>query len=397
MLARLNQSGYQAYLVGGSVRDLLLGLHPKDFDVATDARPENLRNLFRNCRLIGRRFRLAHIFFGPEIIEVATFRAAHTEEDSVDAVRSETGMIIRDNVYGTLVDDALRRDFSINALYYNIADFSVVDFAGGMEDLKNHVIKMLGDPRTRYHEDPVRMLRAIRFAAKLDFTIHPDTANPIPELAGLLQNVSHSRLFDETLKLFYCGRANKAFELLRHFGLFSTLFPQTESCLAGEHQQSALALITSALQHTDVRVKNGQSLNPAFLFATLLWPALTLRLQHYQHQDMPLYMSLQHAMHDVLDQQHHQISIPRRLTHTLREIWLMQFQLQHRWGKHPYRHFTHPRFRAAYDFLLLRNEAGEDVQELYEWWTQFQVADADDRHKMIKQFERSQPRRKKKK
>ncbi len=370
------------------MRDLLLGITPKDFDVATDAHPDKVRRLFRNSRLIGRRFRLVHVFFGPEIIEVATFRGPHDETAHPEAHRAESGMILRDNVYGTMEDDAWRRDFSINALYYNIADFSVVDFTGGMADIHKRVIRVLGDPMARYQEDPVRMLRAVRLAAKLDFTLHPDTEKPIGELSGLLQNVPPVRLFDEILKLFYCGKAMVAFDLLRRHGLFAVLLPQTEAALTGFHQQQAFALITQGFKNTDSRVAQGQSLNPAFLFAVLLWWPLQNRKHHHEEQGLKPFPALHTAMHEVIKHQLQHISIPRRFTTMMQEIWILQYQLQQRRGKRVYHSLSHPRFRAAYDFLLLRAEAGENLQEIVDWWRDFQEVSPEDRQKMVHVLER---------
>ncbi|MGH8513167.1 MAG: polynucleotide adenylyltransferase PcnB, partial [Gammaproteobacteria bacterium] len=270
VLYRLKNAGFQAFLVGGSVRDLLLGREPKDFDVATDALPEQVRELFRNCRLIGRRFRLAHVHFGRDIIEVATFRGADAAEED-GRVLTEDGRILRDNVYGNIDNDAWRRDFTVNALYYNIEDFSVVDYVGGMDDIKAGQIRVVGNTQQRFREDPVRMLRAVRFAVKLGFSIHPQTATPIFELAPLLSEIPPARLFEEILKLFLGGCAVQTFEQLRHYGLFGQLFPQVEACLSEEEGGFPHMFLARALQNTDRRIAEGKPVTPAFLISALLW------------------------------------------------------------------------------------------------------------------------------
>lgn len=377
MLYRLKNAGYQGYLVGGGVRDLLLGREPKDFDVATDAHPEEMRQLFRNCRLVGRRFRLAHVQFGREVIEVATFRGQGVEEDDDSDLRvqSEEGRLLRDNVFGTLEEDAWRRDFTVNALYYTVSDFSVVDHVGGMEDLKAGVLRMIGDPEQRYREDPVRMLRAVRFAAKLGFRLHPDTEAPLRDLAYLLGNISPSRLFDETVKMFLSGTALQTFELLRHYGLFAALFPDTERSLAQEEQGFPLTLVTRALANTDARIEEGKPVTPAFLFAALLWEP-TRRLAEELRSDDPdmgEVPALASAGSTMVTRQARQTAIPKRFSMPMREIWNLQPRFEQRNGKRPQRLLTHPRFRAAYDFLVLRAESGEASPELAQWWTEFQT------------------------
>ena len=274
VLYRLKKSGFAAFLVGGGVRDLLLGGHPKDFDLVTDAHPEEVRRLFRNCRLIGRRFRLAHVHFGREIIEVATFRAAADGGDHTDRSHSHSGRILRDNVYGTIDEDIWRRDFTVNALYYNIADFSVWDYTSGLSDLRDRKLRLIGDPMTRYREDPVRMLRAMRFAAKLDFDLADETAGPIGELGDHLSDVPAARLFDEVLKLFQAGQALKSFELLLEFDLLRYLFPATDAALKADDGGAAARLIRAGLANTDERIAQDKSITPMFLYAVLLWPAI---------------------------------------------------------------------------------------------------------------------------
>lgn len=394
VLYRLQQGGFDAYLVGGGVRDLLLGLKPKDFDVATNAHPEQIQALFRNCRLIGRRFRLAHIYFKDGIIEVATFRAQENASTG-DRHTSETGMIIRDNIYGTLESDAWRRDFTINALYYNIADFSVVDFAEGMRDLKHRLIRIIGDPVKRYHEDPVRMLRAVRFAAKLDLKIHADSEQPIFEFNGLLLNVPPARLFEEIVKIFFNGAALASFGLLRHYGLFALLFSQTEACLVdGKAAKIFHQLLIIALTQADQRFMQGKTLNPAFLFAVLLWEPLQRAIQQYQQNGMKLFPALHLAMEKVIQRQNKSLNLPRRYTTVTKEIWLLQFRLVQRIGNRANAILHHPRFRAAYDLLELRNKAGDPVSELSDWWTKFQVDDETIRQNMLSELHRSHRRNK---
>lgn len=371
VLYRLKKSGYQAYLVGGGVRDLLLGREPKDFDVATDATPEQVKAVFRNCRLIGRRFRLAHVRFGREIIEVATFRSANFGK----AEQSANGMVLDDNLYGTIEEDALRRDFTVNALYYNIADFSVIDYSTGMEDLEAGLLRLLGDPGTRYREDPVRMLRAVRFAAKLGFNIEPATEAPIHELGHLLADIPPARLFEEVLKLFISGYAVSTFEKMRHYDLFGQLFPQTEEALSHEEHEFPLTLVLKGLENTDRRLAEEKPVTPAFLFAVLLWEPLRRMAEVLEQQEglMP-YAAIQQAAGLVIERQVQRVSIPRRFTTPMREIWGLQPRFHNTRGKRPARLLAHPRFRAAYDFLLLRAEAGEADPALAKWWTDYQAS-----------------------
>ncbi len=383
VLYRLRNAGYQAYLVGGSVRDLLLGREPKDFDVATNALPEQVRGLFRNCRLIGRRFRLAHVHFGPEIIEVATFRA-HAHAGGGDArVVEEDGRILRDNVYGTIDEDVWRRDFTANALYYNIEDFSVVDYVGGVADIAAGRLRLIGDPLVRYREDPVRLLRAVRFAAKLGFRMHPDTEAPLHVLGELLDAISPSRLFEEMLKLFLGGTAVQSFELLRHYGLFSRLFPDVEEALAEEEGGFPKMLLVKALENTDRRLAEDKPVTPAFLLAALLWAPVQRRARQYQAQDHPPAQAAQLAQDDAISRQIARVAVPRRFTQMAREIWLLQHPLENRPPRAVLRTLMHPRFRAGYDFLLMRAEAGEAVREAADWWTEFQDASEGRRAEMI--------------
>lgn len=392
VLNRLNKAGYEAYLVGGGVRDILLDGQPKDFDIATDATPEEVHELFRNSRLIGRRFRIVHVLFGREVIEVTTFRgnAGDTEVDSADDDRktSEHGLLLRDNVYGNLEEDALRRDFTVNALYYCIRNFTVIDFANGIEDLRNRQLRLIGDPETRYREDPVRMLRAIRFAAKLDFEIEPETAAPIRDLAPLLTHIPSARLFDEVLKLFSAGYGEATYDLLKSYRLLESLFPETVRAIdAGEPDE----LIRRALQNTDARIAHGKSVTPYFLFAAMLWPALQVEWLRRQDNGEPVQLALHQAIGKVIGRQVQATAIPKRFSGPMKEIWELQMRLPRRQGKRALVTMEHPRFRAAYDFLLVREAAGEIEPGLGQWWTDFQNTDDRGRERMLTQLGSAAP------
>ena len=390
VLYRLKKAGYAAYLVGGSVRDLLLRHQPKDFDVATDATPEEVKKLFRNCRLIGRRFRLAHVHFGREIIEVATFRAQHREGDENGIVSD--GMILRDNVFGTLEEDAFRRDFSVNALYYNIEDFSIVDYTGGLADLEQHRLRMIGDPEIRIQEDPVRMLRAVRFAAKLGFTIDHQLEQLFDQYGERLAEVPPARLFEEVLKLFMTGQAVRTFELLTHYGLFRYLFPQTAELLASDDGYTR-RFVEAGLRNTDRRIHDDKPVTPFFLFGVLLWPAVRRQAILLQEQGETELQALQQSAREVVQLQSRHITIPKRFTLPMKETWLLQSRLTRRQGKRAYRLLEQPRFRAGYDFLLLRRQAGEQVEELCDWWTRFQDSDESGQREMLQAFGPSKGRR----
>jgi len=382
VLYRLRQAGFQAHLVGGGVRDLLLGREPKDFDVATDAEPEEVRAVFRNCRLIGRRFRLAHVHFGPEIIEVATFRGQNPDVAEADR-RVENGLIVRDNAYGSIEEDALRRDFTVNALYYDIGDFSVLDYTNGLEDLRAGRLRLIGDdPRRRYREDPVRMLRAVRFACKLGFNIDPTCEEPMRELGHLLQDIAAARLFDELLKLFQTGFGLAAFEKLRHYGLFGHLFPDTEACLACEEQDFPITFVSRGLANTDARVLQDQPVTPSFLFAVLLWEPVRQRYQELLDRGREPIEAMILAGSEIAARQQSRVAIPKRFSLPMREIWDLQPRLEQRQGTRPHRLLGHPRLRAAYDFLLLRAAAGEADPELADWWTRFQAGSTQERTRM---------------
>lgn len=379
VLYRLRDAGFQAYLVGGAVRDMLLGVVPKDFDVATDARPEQVRQLFRNCRLIGRRFRLAHIHYGQEIIEVATFRGSGDgEAEEIGGDRElANGRLLRDNVYGTLEEDIFRRDFTANALYYNIADFSIRDEVGGMADIQARRLRLIGDPEQRFREDPVRMLRAIRFAAKLDFSLDPDMARRIPQLAYLLGEVPPARLFDETGKLMLSGCAERGFDLLCEYGLLPALMPQVADSLDGEEGADNERFIRAALASSDARVREDKSLTPGFLFAVLLWsPAQRTHARLVQGGAEPN-LAWQRATDAVMGTFCRRVAVPRRISLITQEIWTLQHWLTHRNRRRVSRLLTHPRFRAAWDFLALRARVEPSLEPLVDWWRDAQGLEDD--------------------
>ena len=379
VLYRLHKSGFQAFLVGGGVRDALLELHPKDFDIATDAHPEEIRALFSNCRLIGRRFRLAHVRFGREIIEVATFRAAaDSNEKHADVAHDHAGRILRDNVYGTIGEDVWRRDFTCNALYYNIADFSIWDYVGGMKDIERRRLVLIGDPDKRLREDPVRMLRAVRFAAKLDFEIDASVRQSMAKHVGLLQNVPAARLFDEFLKLFQSGHAEETFVLMWKHKLFGELFPDTDKEL--NQDQTFGKFVHAALINTDRRVAAGDSVTPMFLLGVFLWAPVKRLAEHLRSKEkMSETQSLALAAHQISGQQQSRISLPRRFTAPMREMLALQPRFDVQKGKRAYNLLEHRRFRAAYDFMLLRAEVGEFDIETAHFWTNVQKQNADER------------------
>ncbi len=376
VLYRLNGAGFDAYLVGGGVRDLLLGQQPKDFDIATNATPEQIRQLFKNCRLIGRRFRLAHIMFGRDIIEVATFRGHHQEPSKNVSQQSKEGMLLRDNVYGTIDEDAERRDFTVNAMYYNIGDYSIHDYAGGHEDLEDKLIRLLGDPETRYREDPVRMLRAIRFAVKLDFDIEEDTAAPIEEMATLLQDIPAARLYEESLKMLQSGHGLETYHLMREYNLFQQLFPTIAEFFTEEYDSPTEQMLDLVLDSTDQRIEEGKRINPAFMFAAMLWyPLQEKAKQLMEKRKLSSYDAIMEASNFILDDQVRTIAIPRRHTATIREIWQLQLRMPRRNGKRAFRLMELNKFRAGFDFLEMRGEIEQgEVKELAKWWETFQNA-----------------------
>lgn len=395
VMYRLNKAGYEAWLVGGGVRDLLLGKKPKDFDVTTNATPEQVRKLFRNCRLVGRRFRLAHVMFGPEIIEVATFRGHHegNVSDRTTSQRGQNGMLLRDNIFGSIEEDAQRRDFTINSLYYSVADFTVRDYVGGMKDLKDGVIRLIGNPETRYREDPVRMLRAVRFAAKLGMRISPETAEPIPRLATLLNDIPPARLFEESLKLLQAGYGYETYKLLCEYHLFPTI-----TRYFTENGDSPMErIIEQVLKNTDTRIHNDMRVNPAFLFAAMFWyPLLETAQKIAQESGLTYHDAFALAMNDVLDEACRSLAIPKRLTTLTRDIWQLQLRMSRRQGKRAWKLLEHPKFRAAYDLLALRAEVerNAELQRLVKWWGEFQVSAPPDQKGMLNELdEEPSPRR----
>ncbi len=370
VLYRLDKSGHRACLVGGGVRDLLLGQHPKDFDVATDARPEQIRELFRNSRIVGRRFRLVHIRFGREIIEVATFRG-HSEDTDRSELNTE-GRIIRDNTFGDIEEDAIRRDFTVNALYYDIRDFSILDYANGLDDIDSRTLRMIGDAEIRYQEDPVRMLRAIRFASKLDFEIDETASNAIFECAPLLEGVPPARLFDEMVKLFHCGNAVRVLCMLRRFGLLGYLVPALDRWLKDDPDAEMLDFIDQALVNTDARVNNQVHVSPAFIFAVLLWPAVKQRASQLQSEKKKSIAALQEAGTEIFAEQIKSVSIPRRYSQLAKDIWTSQPRFHRTKGKYPQRLIEYSSFRAAYDFMCIQSMVGMVPKTLRDWWTDYQ-------------------------
>jgi len=374
----LQKVGFEAFIVGGAVRDLLVNLKPKDFDVATNATPEEVHKIFRRSRIIGKRFRLVHVLWGNETIEVSTFRGHHQTDG--DGKTSDSGRIIRDNIFGSLEEDAVRRDFTANALYYNVATQEVLDYHNGVADLKAGLLRMIGDPTTRYQEDPVRMLRAVRLSAKLSLKIEKSSQEPIQKLADLLHDVPASRLFDEMLKLFLSGHAVESINALRAQHLHHGLLPLLDVVL---EQPLGEKFVMLALKNTDDRILAGKSSNPSFLFATLLWHEVLKAWQTYQDQGEHMIPALNNAMNNIIDAQAKKMAIHNRFTATMKEIWGMQPRFEQRFGKRPYALLTHPRYRAGYDFLLLRCESGEIDAELGEWWTEFADASAERRTAML--------------
>ncbi|HEY8085308.1 MAG TPA: polynucleotide adenylyltransferase PcnB [Methylophilaceae bacterium] len=389
----LQKAGFEAFIVGGAVRDLMLGKVPKDFDIATDATPEEVRQVFRRSRIIGRRFRIVHVLFGNETIEVTTFRGHHLAEDD-NAQVAETGRILRDNVFGSQQEDAMRRDFSVNALYYDAKTEEVWDYHDGVADIKKGVLRVIGDVETRYKEDPVRMLRAVRLSAKLGLKIDRASEAPIARMADLLQDVPPSRLFEEMLKLFLSGHAMESATALRQHGLHHGVLPLLDVVF---EQPMGERFVTLALKNTDQRVQQDKPVSPAFLFATLLWHEVLATWQKYQAQGEKPFPALQQAMYDVSDIQAEKLSIPKRFSITMREIWGMQPRFEQRAGQRPFRLIEHERYRAGYDFLLLRCESGELDMSLAEWWDQFANGDTATRTQMLQPDTAPKKRRRKRK
>lgn len=390
----LQQGGFSAYIVGGAVRDLLLGLIPKDFDVATNATPEEIHKLFRRSRIIGRRFRLVHVMCGMETVEVSTFRgpSPDDEEDSTAIpLTDQHGRLLQDNVFGSQEEDAVRRDFTVNAMFYDPIKEEILDYLDGFDDIKAKKLRIIGDPEQRYREDPVRMLRAVRLGSKLDMQIDAETAKPIGDLAPLLQNVPPSRLFDEMLKLLLSGHSLSCVVELRARGLHHGLLPMLDVIL---EQPLGERFITIALKNTDERIRQNKPVSPGFLFAILLWHEVLANwntLKTSGEKPMP---ALFKAMDQILARQHKNLAIPRRFDAVIQEIWSMQPRFEARSGRQPFRLLAHPRFRAAYDFMQLRCESGELSAELGEWWKTFLSVDNEEREKMLpKQTSGKKPRK----
>lgn len=412
VLYRLNEAGYQAFLVGGCVRDLMIGIEPKDFDVATNALPEDVRRLFRNCRLIGRRFRLAHVFFGREIIEVATFRASsapppgdepldedagvdessadesNADESPTERVIDEHGRILRDNAYGSIDEDVWRRDFTANSLYYNIADFSVWDYCGGFEDVQAHRLRLIGDPETRYREDPVRMLRAARFEAKLGFTIDAPTAEPIARLRELLAGVPPARLFDETLKLFLTGHGVRSYEVLSQRGLLDVLLPSVGAFMRRHPGSAPERLLLRGLANTDARVQADRPVTPTYLFALLLYGPIGLEIEKMPRERWGEPMAILDAVDAAVRAIYGRVSIPRRFSLGVRDMFALQPRLEVPRGKRALRTLEHPRFRAAFDLLQLRAEFGMADPAMVDWWQRLQQSNPEQRATMSETLSR---------
>ena len=392
----LAREGYAAFVVGGAVRDLLLGREPKDFDIATNATPDDIRHLFRRSRIIGRRFQIVHVYCGQDLVEVTTFRAAAPQEDDEDEARvtAADGMLLRDNVFGSQEEDAARRDFTINALYYDPEKQEIWDWHGGVADAQKKVLRMIGDPAQRFREDPVRMLRAARFAAKLDFHIDPATRAPIAELAAMLARIPPSRLFDEMMKLLLSGHAERGVKQLRAEGLHHGVLPMLDAILDDPARQNFLH---HALHDTDLRIRQGQSASPAFMLACLLWFDMQQELQRLRAQGLTDQTALFEAMDTALERQRRALAFPRRFDGMIKEIWTLQGRFEQRSGARPYRLLSHPRLSAGYDFLLIRAEGGDASQELADWWDRFQDAGETERAEMLKPAQTGDVKRKRRK
>ncbi len=374
----LQEAGYKAFLVGGAVRDLLLGVKPKDFDIATNATPEQVKRLFRRAFIIGRRFQIVHVMFGQDLLEVTTFRGASSE----GALKDEHGRVLRDNTFGEQHEDAIRRDFTINAMYYDPATQSVLDYYGGMADIRKKTLRIIGAPEARYREDPVRLLRVVRFAAKLGFNLDPATAAPIKVMAPLINNVPAARVFDEMLKLLMSGQALACLQQLRKEGLHHGLLPLLDVVL---EQPLGEKFVRLALASTDARVQQGKPVSPGFLFASLLWHQVLEKWTAYQAAGESPIPALHLAADDVLNSQTEKLALQRKIASDMRDIWAMQPRFERRTGKSPYKLLEHLRLRAGYDFLLLRCASGEIDSELGEWWTAFMEADGGGREILLTQ------------
>ncbi len=375
----LQRAGHATFVVGGAVRDLLLGRRPKDFDIATSATPEQVRAVFRRSRIIGRRFQIVHVMCGAETVEVSTFRAHFTRE-ATEENTDEHGRMLSDNVFGTQAEDAMRRDFTVNALFYDPVKEEVWDYVHGMKDLKAKKLVMIGDPATRYREDPVRMLRAARLGAKLGLEIDAKTREPVKTLRHLLENVPQARLFEEILKLLLSGNAVECIRVLRELDLHHGLLPLLDRAL---DDPEAGPFAMAALRATDERLEKGKPVSPAFLLAALLWGQVERNWKKFEDKGHPSIPALHEAMHEALDVQRDSLAIPKRFDATMKELWLMQPRFLQRGGQRPYRLLEHPRFRAAYDFFELRAASANAPQEVAKWWERFQAVSPDEREEML--------------
>jgi poly(A) polymerase len=392
VISRLQDHGFQAYLVGGCIRDLLLRKTPKDFDIATDAHPEEVRELFRNSRIIGKRFRIVHVRFGREIIEVTTFRGPHADE--YDENHSDSGMTLNDNVYGTFEEDVFRRDFTMNAIYYEPQGKEIIDLANGTADIESQIIRTIGDPTGRLREDPVRMLRAIRFQAKLEFGLEPDLQSSIRSLGYLIQDVPPARLFEEVLKLFLSGYGTAAFDAMLENDIYGWLFPDSKRSMENNATEE---LVRLALTSTDQRIAKKMPVTPAFIYAAILWYPFVDEKQRLEQEGEITYAAAHEAANNVISKQQLFTSIPKRFSGPMRDIWFLQSRLPSRFGQKPDRTMEHKRFRAAYDFLLLREQAGEKTEQLGEWWTEYQEATEERKLAMKQATSNGRPRKRKRK
>lgn len=393
----LQKSGFSAFIVGGAVRDLLLGLEPKDFDVATNATPEQVRSKFRRSRIIGRRFRLVHVMCGNETVEVSTFRGPSPDNGNDQILKKITdqhGRLLQDNVFGSQEEDALRRDFTMNALFYDPSTETIHDYLNGYEDINSKTLRIIGDPVKRYREDPVRMLRAVRLAAKLEMQIDSLTADSIGDLAPLLENVPAARLLDEMLKLLLSGHSLACVVDLRARGLHHGLLPMLDVIL---EQPLGERFVTLALKNTDERIRLDKPVSPAFLFASLLWHEVLASWNSYKANGNKPSIALYNAMDEVLAKQQKNLAIPKRFSATIQEIWILQPRFESLIGRKPFRLLNHPRFRAAYDFMLLRSESGEINNDTAVWWKNFIAAHPDQREKMVHKPSQTNRRRSKRK
>ena len=372
----LRKSNFQAYLVGGCVRDLLCGIEPKDFDIATNATPNEIKKIFKASRIIGKRFKLVHIYNRSDLIEVATFRSGDDRTNDGSLITDQSGKILRDNIWGTLEQDTFRRDFTINALYYCPITKKIEDHNNGIKHIHEKIIVSIGDPKKRFEEDPVRSLRAIRFSNKLQFKIDKSIKEAIYEKGHLLSNISNARLFDEFCKIFLNGMAEKNFNKLSSFGLNKYLI-----LTSPEKNEFTSRLIIEALRNTDNRLKNNQSVTPGFLMAAVLWPEI---LEKSIKKGAINLRKFFRSMDQVLRKQQQITAIPRKFHGYIKDIWVLQLKLHSRIGKQPYKTLKHPRFRAAYDFLLLREKAASNKKYLGDWWTDFQKNDDSIKKSLIK-------------